>query len=106
MNTSMLSSISSWNMVIIQRWKVVGALHSPKGIRLYAKVPYEQVDQSSIKELYYLLLYYRLNVWVYPSLGLDAWLKLVFHEDFVGVEGGVDPLYVCDALGDGSLVVL
>ncbi|GKB93717.1 hypothetical protein Tco_0979854 [Tanacetum coccineum] len=44
MNTSMLSSISSWKMVFIQRWKVTGALHSPNGIRLYAKVPYGQVN--------------------------------------------------------------
>ncbi|GKE44410.1 hypothetical protein Tco_1471694 [Tanacetum coccineum] len=42
MNTSMLSSISSWNMAVIQRWKVAGMLHNPNGIRLYAKVPYEQ----------------------------------------------------------------
>ncbi|GJW14140.1 hypothetical protein Tco_0018273 [Tanacetum coccineum] len=27
-------------MDVIQRWKVVGALHNPNGIRLYAKVPY------------------------------------------------------------------
>ncbi|GJV02697.1 hypothetical protein Tco_1336266 [Tanacetum coccineum] len=42
MNTSMLSSISSWNMAVIQRWKVAGALHNLNGIRLYAKVPYGQ----------------------------------------------------------------
>ncbi|GKD16906.1 hypothetical protein Tco_1206064 [Tanacetum coccineum] len=43
-NTSMLSSISSWKMAVIQRWKVAGALHNPNGIRLYAKVPYRQVN--------------------------------------------------------------
>ncbi|GJS85733.1 hypothetical protein Tco_0752274 [Tanacetum coccineum] len=31
MNTSMLSSISSWNMAVMQRWKVAKALHNPKG---------------------------------------------------------------------------
>ncbi|GJU55750.1 hypothetical protein Tco_1229464 [Tanacetum coccineum] len=44
MNTSMLSSISSWNMAVIQRWKVVDVLHNPNGIYLYAKVPYGQVN--------------------------------------------------------------
>ncbi|GJU62577.1 hypothetical protein Tco_1244412 [Tanacetum coccineum] len=44
MNTSMLSSFSSWKMVVIQRWKVVGALHNLNGIHLYAKVPYGQVN--------------------------------------------------------------
>ncbi|GJS70760.1 hypothetical protein Tco_0703601 [Tanacetum coccineum] len=34
MNTSMLSSMSSWKMAVIQRWKVVGALHNPNGIRI------------------------------------------------------------------------
>ncbi|GKF95949.1 hypothetical protein Tco_0288684 [Tanacetum coccineum] len=39
MNTFMLSSISSWNIAVMQRSKVAGALHNPKGIHLYAKVP-------------------------------------------------------------------
>ncbi|GJT75505.1 hypothetical protein Tco_1042230 [Tanacetum coccineum] len=42
MNTSLLSSISSRNMAVIQCWKVAGGLHNPNGIRLYAKVPYAQ----------------------------------------------------------------
>ncbi|GKD38921.1 hypothetical protein Tco_1259128 [Tanacetum coccineum] len=42
MNTSILSSISSWKMIVIQCWKVAGALNNPNGICLYAKVPYGQ----------------------------------------------------------------
>nr|GEZ07161.1 hypothetical protein [Tanacetum cinerariifolium] len=42
MNTSRLSSINSWNIAIIHRWKVAGALHSPKGIPLKENIPYGQ----------------------------------------------------------------
>ncbi|GKD81994.1 hypothetical protein Tco_1348833 [Tanacetum coccineum] len=31
-------------MAVIHRWKVAGTLHSPNGIRLYAKVPYGHVN--------------------------------------------------------------
>nr|GEV17024.1 hypothetical protein [Tanacetum cinerariifolium] len=47
MNTYMLSSISSWNMVVIQRWKVTSVLHNPNGIYSYAKVPYGHVNVVS-----------------------------------------------------------
>ena len=30
-------------IVIMQRWKVAGVLHNPKGMRRYANVPYGQV---------------------------------------------------------------
>ncbi|GKB23368.1 hypothetical protein Tco_0862769 [Tanacetum coccineum] len=48
MNTSMLSSISSWNMAVIQRWKVADTLHNPNGIYLYAKVPYGQTFEHLV----------------------------------------------------------
>nr|GFB27031.1 hypothetical protein [Tanacetum cinerariifolium] len=44
MNTSMVCSIISWKIAIIHRWNVPGALQSPKGMRLYANVPYGQVN--------------------------------------------------------------
>ena len=43
MNTSAQSSIRSLNIENMHLWKVAGALHKPKGIRLKAKVPYGQV---------------------------------------------------------------
>ena len=42
-NTSIHSSNSSEKMLNIHLWKVAGALHNPKGIRAYAKVPKGQV---------------------------------------------------------------
>nr|GFB22507.1 hypothetical protein [Tanacetum cinerariifolium] len=44
MNTSMVCSIISWKIAIIHRWNMPGALQSPKGMRLYAKVLYGQVN--------------------------------------------------------------
>nr|GFC84415.1 reverse transcriptase domain-containing protein [Tanacetum cinerariifolium] len=44
MNTSMVCSIISWKIAIIHRWNVPGALQSPKGMHLYANVPYGQVN--------------------------------------------------------------
>nr|GEX18675.1 integrase, catalytic region, zinc finger, CCHC-type, peptidase aspartic, catalytic [Tanacetum cinerariifolium] len=42
--SSMVCSIISWKIAIIHRWNVPGALQSPKGMHLYAKVPYGQVN--------------------------------------------------------------
>nr|GFA44188.1 hypothetical protein [Tanacetum cinerariifolium] len=44
MKTSMVYSIISWKIAIIHRWNMPGALQSPKGMRLYANIPYEQVN--------------------------------------------------------------
>nr|GEW07279.1 hypothetical protein [Tanacetum cinerariifolium] len=44
MNTSMVCLIISWKIAIIHRWNVPGALQSLKGMRLYANVPYGQVN--------------------------------------------------------------
>nr|GFB27700.1 hypothetical protein [Tanacetum cinerariifolium] len=44
MNTSMVCSIISWKIAIIHHWNVPGALQSPKGMRLFVKVPYRQVN--------------------------------------------------------------
>ncbi|GJW76682.1 hypothetical protein Tco_0138364 [Tanacetum coccineum] len=40
----MLSSISSWNMAVMQRRNVISALYNLNGIRLYVKVPYGQCN--------------------------------------------------------------
>nr|GFC37608.1 hypothetical protein [Tanacetum cinerariifolium] len=42
MKNSMVCSIISWKIAIKHRWNVPGALQSPKGMRLYAKVLYGQ----------------------------------------------------------------
>ena len=44
MKTSKLSPSNSEKIAIIHRWKVAGALHSPNGMRLKAKVPKGQVN--------------------------------------------------------------
>ena len=44
MNLQKLSSIISLKIPIMNRWKVPGALHNPKGIFLKANVPKGQVN--------------------------------------------------------------
>ena len=44
MKTSKLSPRKSEKIAVIHRWKVVGALHSPNGMRLKAKVPKGHVN--------------------------------------------------------------
>ena len=44
MKTSKLSPRKSEKMGVIHHWKVAGALHSPNGMRLKAKVPKGQVN--------------------------------------------------------------
>ena len=44
MKTSKLSPRKSKNIAVMHRWKVAGALHSPNGMRLKAKVPKGQVN--------------------------------------------------------------
>ncbi|KAK8685285.1 hypothetical protein V6N13_041290 [Hibiscus sabdariffa] len=43
MKISRQSSFRSENMAVMHHWNVAGALHSPNGIRLKAKVPYGQI---------------------------------------------------------------
>ncbi|GKB14353.1 hypothetical protein Tco_0848276 [Tanacetum coccineum] len=47
-NTSMLSSISSWKMAFIQRWKAASTLHSPNGIR-FLEIPNRQKRECGIR---------------------------------------------------------
>ena len=44
MKTSKLSPRKSEIIAVTHRWKVTGALHSPNGMRLKAKVPNGQVN--------------------------------------------------------------
>ena len=44
MKTSKLSLRKLKKIAIMHRWKVEGALHSPNGMRLKAKVPKGQVN--------------------------------------------------------------
>ena len=44
MKTSKLSPRKSEKIAVIHRWKVAGALHSPNGMRLKAKVPKGHVN--------------------------------------------------------------
>ena len=44
MKTSKLSPRKSEKIAVIYRWKVAGALHSPNGMCLKAKVPKGQVN--------------------------------------------------------------
>ena len=44
MKTSKLSPRKSENIAVMHRWKVAGALHSPNGMRLKAKVQKEKVN--------------------------------------------------------------
>ncbi|GJX72042.1 hypothetical protein Tco_0309213 [Tanacetum coccineum] len=51
-------------------------------MRRFRKGRYEE-NNLCVKELYYFLLYYLLDVRVYSSLRLDTWFELVFHENFI-----------------------
>ena len=44
MKTSKLLPRKSEKIAVINRWKVAGALHSPNGMRLKAKVPKGHVN--------------------------------------------------------------
>nr|GEW53686.1 hypothetical protein [Tanacetum cinerariifolium] len=86
------------------------ALHSPKGMRLYAKVSYGQVnvvfswtnpravwgrvDQSRVKKFFNLFLDDIMDLWVNPSLALHLWCIVFFEENLLRTKLRVDTLYV------------
>ena len=61
MNTSKKCLKKSLKISIMSRWKVPGALHSPKGIRLNANVPH------SVVKVVLSWSPFRIKTWLYPE---------------------------------------